>query len=242
VAAVLILAVGAATYAVVWAGVGWVRHHLGDRSVRDTPVWTSGELHVVAGLAAVAMSVAVAGALVGRRATTAAWATGAAGERVVARHLLRAERRGVAVLHDRRLPGTRANIDHIAVGPGGVYVIDAKVVRGPVTLRRTGILRRHTRLAVGGRDRTSMAHGMAHQVEVVHRVLARRPGADGVAVTPAVVLVGGELSRFGRARTVHGVWTGRPRELVALVRRPGPLDATDVVRVARALAGDLPPA
>ncbi len=148
----------------------------------------------------------------------------------------------MAVLHDRRVPGTRANIDHIAVGPGGVYVIDAKVVRGPVTLRRGGLLRPGVTLRVGGRDRTSFSAGMDHQVGAVHRRLAQGPGTAAVPVTAAVVLVGGELSRFGRARTVHGVWTGRPRELVALVRRPGPLEVPDIVCVARLLAEGLPPA
>ena len=30
------------------------------------------------------------------------------------------------VMHDRRIRGTKANIDHIAIGPSGVWVIDAK--------------------------------------------------------------------------------------------------------------------
>jgi hypothetical protein len=30
------------------------------------------------------------------------------------------------VLHDRRIPGTQANIDHIAITSTGIYVIDAK--------------------------------------------------------------------------------------------------------------------
>ncbi|WP_249934607.1 nuclease-related domain-containing protein [Microbacterium ulmi] len=29
-------------------------------------------------------------------------------------------------MHDRRIRGTRANIDHIVIGPPGVWVIDAK--------------------------------------------------------------------------------------------------------------------
>jgi hypothetical protein len=32
----------------------------------------------------------------------------------------------VAVLHDRRIPGSRANIDHIAIAATGVWVIDSK--------------------------------------------------------------------------------------------------------------------
>jgi len=32
----------------------------------------------------------------------------------------------VVVLHDRAIPGSRANIDHIGIGPTGVWVIDTK--------------------------------------------------------------------------------------------------------------------
>lgn len=42
---------------------------------------------------------------------------------------------GWRVLHDRRWPGsTRANVDHIAVGPGGVAVIDSKHWSGAISV------------------------------------------------------------------------------------------------------------
>lgn len=58
--------------------------------------------------------------------STKAWATGARGEEQLGRRLDGLAERGVRVLHDRRIPGTRANIDHIAVSSSGVFVIDAK--------------------------------------------------------------------------------------------------------------------
>ena len=30
------------------------------------------------------------------------------------------------ILHDRRVPGSPANIDHLVIGPTGVFVVDAK--------------------------------------------------------------------------------------------------------------------
>ncbi|MGO9962358.1 MAG: nuclease-related domain-containing protein [Acidimicrobiales bacterium] len=30
------------------------------------------------------------------------------------------------ILHDRRVPGSPANIDHLVIGPNGVFVVDAK--------------------------------------------------------------------------------------------------------------------
>ena len=38
----------------------------------------------------------------------------------------------VIVLHDRRIPGSRANIDHIAICRSGIYAIDAKNYTGKV--------------------------------------------------------------------------------------------------------------
>lgn len=45
---------------------------------------------------------------------------------------------GVIALHDRRVPGTKGNIDHLAVGPGGVYIVDAKRYEGKVERRDVG--------------------------------------------------------------------------------------------------------
>lgn len=62
-------------------------------------------------------------------------------------------------LHGRRIPGTRANIDHIVVMAAGVFVVDAKryVDKRPELRVEGGILRpRVERLMVGGRDRTKL--------------------------------------------------------------------------------------
>jgi hypothetical protein len=56
---------------------------------------------------------------------TVAWRRGAAGERRTARLLAALERHGWAVLHDLAIPGSRANLDHLAIGPAGVFVIDS---------------------------------------------------------------------------------------------------------------------
>lgn len=54
-------------------------------------------------------------------------------EPVVAKALQSLECHGYVLLHDRRWPGTRrANLDHIAIGPGGVLVIDTKAWNGAV--------------------------------------------------------------------------------------------------------------
>jgi Nuclease-related domain len=69
-----------------------------------------------------------------------AWQRGAAGERRTGRLLAPLERHGWAVLHDLAVPGSRANIDHLAIGPGGVFVIDSKQYSGRLQLDSSGRL------------------------------------------------------------------------------------------------------
>jgi hypothetical protein len=69
-----------------------------------------------------------------------AWRRGAEGERRTARLLGPLERHGWAVLHDLAVPRSQANIDHLVIGPGGVFVIDSKQYRGRLQLDPTGRL------------------------------------------------------------------------------------------------------
>src|SRR6266571_1114104 len=78
----------------------------------------------------------------------------------------------MSVLHDRRIPGSRANIDHIVVAPWGVFVIDAKNYKGRVEKRdRGGFFSTDHRLYVGGRDKTALVAGVTKQVEAVRAAL-----------------------------------------------------------------------
>jgi Nuclease-related domain len=69
-----------------------------------------------------------------------AWRRGAAGERRTARLLGPLQQEGWAVLHDLAVPGSRANLDHLVIGPGGVFVIDSKHYRGRLQLDPSGRL------------------------------------------------------------------------------------------------------
>lgn len=72
-----------------------------------------------------------------------AWEAGAAGERAVGGVLEGLGENGWRVLHDVHWPGRpKANLDHVAIGPGGVVVIDAKNWSGTVSVR-DGVLRQN---------------------------------------------------------------------------------------------------
>jgi hypothetical protein len=63
-----------------------------------------------------------------------AWWRGARGERRTARDLRKLVRAGWTVLHDLAIPGSRANGDHLLIGPPGVFLIDSKAWHGTITL------------------------------------------------------------------------------------------------------------
>src|SRR6266508_2789385 len=68
------------------------------------------------------------------------WQRGARGERRTAHQLRRLTRHGWAVLHDLAIPGSGANADHLAVGPGGTFLLDSKNWRGRLAVTPDGTL------------------------------------------------------------------------------------------------------
>jgi hypothetical protein len=63
--------------------------------------------------------------------STQAWGKGAVGEIRIGKVLdAMGAKHGFGVLHDRKIPGSVANIDHILVTDRGVFVIDAKNYKG----------------------------------------------------------------------------------------------------------------
>lgn len=147
--------------------------------------------------------------------STTAWARGARGEEVLGAGLERLVARGVRVLHDRRIPRSRANIDHITVGPGGVHVIDAKRYAGQRPKRRVAgwpFGRRTELLYVGSRERTKLVGGVHRQVAVVRGVLDGA-GLDDVPVRGVLCFVDASWPLIGGAFTIDGVDVLWPKKL-----------------------------
>jgi Nuclease-related domain len=101
--------------------------------------WMAPRLQAPAGLIAVGVVLAARGG--GWRAVSALagrWQRGAAGERLTASLLSRLDAGQFRVLHDLALPASQANVDHLVIGPTGVFVIDTKVWSGTVVERAGG--------------------------------------------------------------------------------------------------------
>ena len=176
---------------------------------------------------------------------TRAWAAGAKGERAVSRTLESLAEQGVVTLHDRRIPGTRANIDHIAIAPSGIYVIDAKFREtGRVTKRPEGPIWNPGPgcLYVGDRNCTSLVGKMAGQVSAVTTAVQDVPGARVVPIQPMLVFVNAEWGFLASPFTLAGVWVGSRKAMAKTVGGPGPMGTTGIEMLEQAIATRLMPA
>jgi hypothetical protein len=136
-----------------------------------------------------------------------AWRRGAAGERRTARLLSQLERQGWAVLHDLTVPGSRANIDHLVIGPGGVFMIDSKQYRGRLQLDGSGQLW-HGRYPLAPALRT-----VSFEADQAARALPD----PGVAVVPIIAVHGAQVP-WGKVVT-QGVPVVSARRLPSMLRQ-----------------------
>jgi len=166
---------------------------------------------------------------------TEAWGIGADGERLVAEALARCP--GIGTLHDRAVPGSRSNIDHLVVGRSGVFVIDTKAYRVDIGLSgRWG----EEMLRCSGRDRSDLLRAAEAQARTVRAVLADAGWYGGDPVVPVLCFVGSSwLVR--PPVTVGEVVICSPETLVGLVRARGSIPRDEVAALTTLLDEALPP-
>ena len=178
--------------------------------------------------------------------STVAWAQGARGERLLGEYLEKLQDdTTVIVLHDRRIPGSRANVDHIAVTRGGgVWAIDAKNYTGKVQrIDKGGWFSTDERLCVGRRDCSKLVAGMAKQVEAIKRAIGEPLMQEfNVTVRAALCFVDAEWSLFAKPFALDGVWIGWAKALGTRLQAEGALAPEHVRLLARRVAEALPPA
>lgn len=171
--------------------------------------------------------------------TTTSWDTGALGEERLGSRLNEFSSDRMRVLHDRRIPGSRANIDHLAVTPTGIYVIDAKRYAGRPHLKIDGGLFRPRveKLLVGSRDCTKLVDGVLKQVDVVKGAI----GAD-IPVHGVLCFVEADWPLIGGSFITRGVEALRPKKLYPKLKSDGPITSDAIGEMCRTLAAALPPA
>jgi hypothetical protein len=171
-----------------------------------------------------------------------AWETGARAEVRTAERLAKLlSGEPVRLLHDRRVPKHgHANIDHIAVGPSGVLVIDTKAYKGKIRTEKVGGLfsPRRTVLLINGRDQTRLIAGVERQLGYVRAALDDPaievrgalcfPDVDGLPL----------LSRLA----VGEIVIDGPKRIAKIAAKAGNLEPPRVEEIWNRLARALPPA
>jgi hypothetical protein len=167
-----------------------------------------------------------------------AFRVGATGERSIARSLeRRGTRRGAVILHDRRMPRGHGNIDHLAISPTGIYVIDAKNIGGKVTVTRP--LFGAAKLTINGRDRTRLLDGLDRQVAAVRQALVRLRRTD-VAVCGVLCFTAKATLPLVGSSQIRGHQLHHRRAICRKLNRHGPLTAEAIDALAAALASAFP--
>lgn len=169
------------------------------------------------------------------------WRTGAEGEQNLAA-LLAKRCPDVPMLHDRAVPHSKANIDHIAIAPTGVYVIDCKRYKGKIEVATP--LFSKQKLKINGRDRTKLIDGLDKQVGHVKAALA---GLDaGVPINGCLCFVAPEgfLADVGlpvwRTLKIRGYPLYYGKRLAKRLNEPGPITGEGTHEVWATLAKALP--
>nr|WP_245667958.1 nuclease-related domain-containing protein [Actinomadura macra] len=162
-----------------------------------------------------------------RPGPTTNWRRGARAERRTGRRLARLDPAGYHVLHDRALPGSSANLDHLVIGLTGVYAVASRRFRWGALLRVED-----SRLRAGTRSVDDVMRAAKGAASAVAELLAGE--LDGkVQVQPVVVVHGARVRRDGFRQS--GVFFCRARAVPrALAGRPVILTSAQVTTIAAA--------
>jgi len=147
-----------------------------------------------------------------------AWRRGAGGERHVARLLDPLAKQGWGVEHDLPVRGAKANLNHVVIGPPGIFAIDVRHYRGRLRLSHDGLL---------WHGRTFLLPTLSATRSKTDR-LQDRIAAPDIAVVPIVAVLGGMVP--GGQATWMGVTVVAARRLPGLLRSLPPTLTTERAR------------
>lgn len=166
--------------------------------------------------------------------TITSWQTGAEGEVRTGRLMEPLEGEGFRILHDRKIPRSPANIDHIVIGPPGVFVVETKSYAGSLKIRGDEIF-------VAGRRKNDWIDEVNREAAAVTNALTEELVAHGWAVNPVIVVHRADLPWF--KSEVRGVRIVSGKDLVSRMRKADPiLSPSDVDRLASVADARLRPA
>jgi hypothetical protein len=151
------------------------------------------------------------------------------------------EDEGIILLNDRRIPGSRSPIKYIAVAPAGVFVIDARDVKGLVHSKRPGPMSAlgPDELHIGRRNCTPILDTIGQQVDAVRQALGTKPWAADIPVHAMLCLTRAQWG-FASPMEFGEVWVGWPKLVGPRVKSPILMDSPMVNEVSMILTDRLP--
>ncbi|WP_433335277.1 nuclease-related domain-containing protein [Spirillospora sp. CA-294931] len=169
-----------------------------------------------------------------------AWQKSSAAERRTERQLRALEKAGYRVLHARAVPRddegvSDGRIDHLVIGPSGVYAIDSEKWDKRLPVRTLS----HRKLFHGPFNKKDRLDEARWEADQASKIIAGKVGFD-VPVQPSVAIYGPSIPwKVMRVRDVD-VYSGN-RARGYLRRRPKILTETDVHNIYTAAENALPP-
>ena len=130
------------------------------------------------------------------------------------------KKHGFNVLHDRKIPHSSANIDHILITDRGVFVIDAKNYEGLVRIEQTGgiLTPLQETLYVGNRRQTKLVDGVKKQVAIVSKAIQK--GDSHTPIFGALAFYKADWPLFFKAKEIDGVLINSRGIEAAVLEKP----------------------
>ena len=165
------------------------------------------------------------GRVLGVHTEEGAWRQGARGEELVAARLEHLPHTW-KVLHDITLDEAEHNVDHLVIGPGGIFSLNAKNLTGSVWVAERAV-------QVNGK-RTDYIRKAEWEAKQVARCLGTAIGF-AVDVRPVIVVIAQKLTI--KSQPAHVSVVGRKRIARWLIAQPAWLDEGEIHRLG-AVAGE----
>jgi hypothetical protein len=152
------------------------------------------------------------------------WGKGARGERRTAEVLDPLQSSGFVILYGRLMPDGRGDIDSVAIGPTGVWVIETKNLSGVVEVV-------NDRLFVKDHDRQAMVAQVYREAFAVQQIVGDLLAPLNTMVAPVLCIQGTRAPMFDRS--VGGVRIASGGGLARLVTSgPEKLNPDEVQKIA----------
>ncbi len=140
-------------------------------------------------------------------------------------------RRGYRVMDGRAVPG-KASVDHLIIGPGGLWIVDNEAWSPDTIVAKHG-----KRLFFDEKYGTSVAKGLIGAATDLAEVLSRETGVQ-VTISPVLALHGCTIANRSGVVSGEGLTVAYPRKIPGVIRRnpTAQLDAEQVELLSRTAA------